>query len=70
MAEYNQGAWGAPLAITSATFPYYAYPALSDNGKRLISLGPNASTGSGAVVMMETAQGIFPYRAYLSMTFK
>lgn len=54
MTEFKQGKWSAPVAITSAYFPYYAYPNLSSDGTKLISLGPDFSTGSGALVWMSS----------------
>jgi hypothetical protein len=54
MTEFKLGKWSKPVAITSSSFPYYAYPNLSVDGAKLISLGPDLSTGSGALVWMSS----------------
>jgi len=53
MTEYRNGTWSAPVTITTSSFPYYEDPQLSDNGARLVSLGPDPFTGSGALVWMQ-----------------
>ncbi len=58
MTEFKQGQWSAPVAITSSSFPYYAYPNLSSDGAKLISLGPDLNTGSGAVVWMSSTPAL------------
>lgn len=54
MTEFRSGKWSTPVAITSPYFPYYAYPNLSSNGAKLISLGPDLNTGSGALIWMSS----------------
>lgn len=67
MVEFRQGAWTAPEAVTSPYFPYYAYPSLSANGARLVSMGADFSTGGGALVWMETAP-VLRHHLYLAIT--
>jgi len=45
MVEYQNGIWGAPVAITAPSFPYYNYPNLSFDGEHLVSNGPNPAGG-------------------------
>lgn len=67
MVEYRQGAWTTPTAITTPYFPYYAFPNLSTNGARMVSSGPDTTTGAWALVWMET-QPVLRHAIYLPLT--
>jgi len=69
MTEYRQGSWSEPAAITSPYFPYFAHPNLSSDGARLITLGPDYSTGNAALVLM-TSTPMLGRQIFLTLTLK
>lgn len=66
MVELRSGKWGTPVAISAEYSPYVTNPNLSADGSRLISLGPDQSTGGGALVLF-TSTIFLPYQTFIPL---
>ncbi len=65
MVEYKSGTWGAPAAVSAyQEGAMYRFPMLSDDGKRLLTLGPSPEyDGPGLVLLLYSDQyfNYFPF---------
>jgi hypothetical protein len=62
MVEYTSGAWGAPVAVSAhKEGALYQYPMLSDDGTRLLALGPSPEYEGQGLVLFTYSVKYFTY---------